>query len=56
MIIKIYKLSTRQMWTIRNKEALCEFIHQEIGVWPDKKATIFELVKLLPRENYYRAK
>lgn len=56
MVIKIFKISTKEMWTIRNKEALCDFIHQETGIEPDMKLTIFNLVKYLPRENYYRVK
>ena len=56
MIIKIFKISTKEMWTIRNKEALCDFIHQETGIEPNNKLTIFKLVQCLPRENYYRVK
>lgn len=56
MIIKIFKISTKEMWTIPGKEKLCEFIGQETGKCPDKKLTIFELIKCLPRENYYRVK
>lgn len=56
MIIKIFKMSTKEMWTIRNKEALCEFIHQETGKTPDNKLTIFKLIQYLPKEKYYRVK
>jgi hypothetical protein len=56
MVIKIFKISTKEMWTIRNKESLCEFIYQETGIEPDRKLTVFNLVKCLPRENYYRVK
>lgn len=56
MIIKIFKISTKEMWTIRNKAALCDFITQETGVRPDSKLTIFKLMQYLPKHNYYRAK
>lgn len=56
MVIKIFKISTKEMWTIRNKEALCDFIRQETGSMPDNKLTIFKLIQYLPRENYYRVK
>ena len=56
MVIKIFKISTKQMWTIGNKASLCEFIYQETGKRPDDKLTIFKLVQYLPKENYYRVK
>lgn len=56
MIIKIFKIPTKEMWTIKNKEALCNFIYQEVGIRPDSKLTIFKLIQYLPRENYYRVK
>ena len=56
MVIKIFKISTKEMWTMKNKESLCEFIANEVGKRPDEKLTIFNLVKLLPKENYYRVK
>lgn len=54
MVIKVFKISTKEMWTIKNKEALCKFIAQEVGVKPDEKLTIFKLMQYLPVENYYR--
>ena len=56
MIIKIFKISTKEMWIMRNKAALCEFINQEIGAIPYDKLTIDKLIKYLPKENYYRVK
>lgn len=56
MVIKIFKISTKEMWTIKNKEALCNFILQETGTKPDSKLTIFKLMQYLPKQNYYRAK
>lgn len=56
MIIKIFKISSKEMWTIRNKNALCDFIKQEVGMQPHPSQTIFELVQYLPKENYHRVK
>ena len=56
MVIKIFKISTKEMWTIGNKEALCDFICQETGKRPDNKLTIFKIVQYLPKEDYYRVK
>lgn len=56
MVIKIFKISTKEMWTIGNKEVLCDFIYKETGIKPDKKLTIFKLMQYLPRQNYYRVK
>lgn len=56
MVIKIFKISTKEMWSIRNKTALCNFILQETGINPDNKLTIFKLIQYLPKENYYRVK
>ena len=56
MVIKVFKISTKEMWTMKNKDALCEFIEQETGIRPDSKLTIFKLMQCLPRENYYRVK
>ena len=56
MIIKIFKISTKEMWTIDNKADLISFIAQETGKEPDCKLTIFKLMQYLPRQNYYRVK
>ena len=56
MVIKIFKIATKEMWTIKNKEALCAFICQETGAKPDSKLTIFKLMQYLPKQNYYRVK
>ena len=56
MVIKIFKISTKEMWTINNKESLCNFIYKETGKLPDNKLTIFKLIQCLPRENYYRVR
>ena len=56
MIIKIFKISSKEMWTIRNKNALCDFIKQEVGTRPQPSQTIFEIIQYLPKENYHRVK
>lgn len=56
MVIKIFKISTKEMYTIPNKEALCNFISKETGTIMDNKMTIFKLMTYLPRENYCRVK
>ena len=56
MVIKIFKITTKEMWTIKNKDALCDFIHKETGTKPDSKLTIFKLMQYLPRQDYYRVK
>ena len=56
MIIKIFKISSKEMWTIRNKNALCDFIKQEVGLRPQPSQTIFEIIQYLPKENYHRVK
>lgn len=56
MIIKIFKISTKEMCKIPNKKCLYDFIRKETGKIPSDKQTIFQLLKYLPRENYYRVK
>lgn len=56
MVIKIFKISTKEMWTMRNKKALCDFIAHEVGIKPDNKLTVFTLMQYLPKENYCRVK
>ena len=56
MIIKIFKISTKEMWTLKNKKDFCDFIKQETGVRPDKALTAFQLMQYLPKENYHRVK
>lgn len=54
--MKIFKISTKEMWTIGNKAALCDFIHKETGTRPDSKLAIFNLMQYLPRDKYYRVR
>lgn len=56
MVIKIFKISTKEMYTIPNKNALCSFIQQETGINTNNKMTIFKLMTFLPKENYHRVK
>lgn len=56
MVIKIFKISTKEMWTMSNKDALRDFIEQEVGIKPTNKLTITRLMQYLPKENYCRVK
>ena len=56
MIIKIFKMSTVEMWTMRNKKALVQFINQETNLYVSDRQTIKQLIKYLPVEDYYRVK
>lgn len=56
MVIKIFKISTKEMWTLRNKDGLCEFISQETGQELDNKMTVFQLMQYLPKQNYHRVR
>ena len=52
MIIRIFKISTMEMWTLPNKQALIEFIEAETGTLVSEKFTIKTLLKYLPVEDY----
>ena len=56
MVIKIFKVSTKEMWTFRNKDVLRKYIIQNILCVPRPNATINELIKYLPVEDYCRVK
>lgn len=56
MVIKIFKISTKEMWTLQNKDGLCEFIKQETGQELDNRMTIIQLMRYLPKQNYHRVK
>lgn len=56
LIIKIFKISTQEMWKFKNKNALREFVMENILCIPSKHATIKELISYLPVEEYYRVK
>lgn len=56
MIIKIFKINTKEMWTMRNKMGLIKFIYHETGYCLSNTMTINQIIKYLPKENYYRIK
>lgn len=56
MIIKIFKVSTAEMWTFRNKDAFRKYVVSNIMCAPNQNATINELMKYLPVEDYCRVK
>lgn len=56
MIIKIFKVSTKEMWTFKNKDELKRYVIQNVLCIPRHNATIDELIKYLPVEDYCRVK
>ena len=56
MVIKVFKISTMEMWTLRNKGALVNFIEQETKLILPHRLTITQLIKYLPIEDYHRVK
>ena len=56
MIIKVFKITTMEMWTLRHKKGLMEFIEQEVDVILPSSFTINDMIKYLPKENYCRVK
>lgn len=55
MMIKIFKISTMEMWTMHNKRELVKFIEQETCNYVSSTMTIAQLMKYLPVEDYCRA-
>lgn len=56
MIIKIFKLSTQEMWTFYNKQSLRKYVIQNVLCVPSQYATINDLIEYLPVEDYCRIK
>jgi hypothetical protein len=56
MIIRIFKISTKEMWKLNGKKSLVQFIEQETNTFTSDKLTIDQLIKYLPKEEYYRMK
>jgi hypothetical protein len=56
MIVKIFKISTKEMYTFRNKYALHNFVQTSTNRHPSLRSSINELVKYLPVEDYYRVR
>ena len=52
MIIKVFKISTMEMWTMRNKKEFVRFIEQETQNYVSTTMTIEQLIKYLPVESY----
>lgn len=56
MIIKIFKVSTAEMWTFHSKEAFRKYVVSNVLCAPRINATISELMQYLPVEDYCRVK
>lgn len=56
MIIKIFKVSTKELYTFRNKAELLNFIRSAVGIPVFYNTTIPQLLEYLPKENYCRVK
>lgn len=53
MKIKIFKISTKQLWHLKNKTELIHFLFIETGYILPQNFTIKKLISYLPREEYY---
>ena len=56
MIIKIFKISTKEMYTFKNKFCFRQFITTETNKYPSNNLPINILAKYLPVEDYYRVR
>jgi len=54
MVIKIFKVSTKELYTFKNKLELYTYIKENVNKYPSFNATINELIQYLPVENYCR--
>ena len=54
MIIKIFKISTKEMYTFNNKIELFDFVKNVIGGHIFYNKTIPQLIAYLPVEDYCR--
>lgn len=54
MIIKIFKISTMEMWSLQNKKELAQFIEKETRSYVSATMTIDQLMRYLPVEDYCR--
>lgn len=54
MIIKIFKISTKELYTFKNKLELYNFITLSTNRYPSFNVTIKDLIKYLPVEDYCR--
>lgn len=55
MIIKIFKVSTKEMFTFKNKSEFLIFVYDVTNHLPSN-TTINNLVKMLPKSDYCRVK
>lgn len=51
MVIKIFKVPTKEMFTFKNKTELLIFVNEVVGSAP-YNATIDDLVRMLPKTDY----
>lgn len=56
MIVKIFKISTKEMYTFRNKTELYNFIRQAVKRPVFYNKTITQLIEYLPQEDYCQIK
>lgn len=56
MVVKVFKISTMEMWILGNKAELIDFIEQETKLILPRSLTIAQLIKYLPIEDYHRIK
>lgn len=56
MVIKVFKVSTKEMWTFYNKKSFRKYVISNVLCAPRTNATIDELMKYLPVEDYCRVK
>lgn len=54
MIIKIFKISTKELYTFHNKTELISYIRNVTGIPVFRNITIPQLLEYLPKENYCR--
>lgn len=54
MIIKLFKITTRELWTFSNKEAFRQFVKKETDSFISSNTTIDEMINMLPRREWSR--
>ena len=56
MIIKIFKVSTKELYNFQNKQSFCDYVRSVSGMPLVHSLTIDDLMNYLPREDYCRVK
>lgn len=56
MIIKLFRISDEKLYKFYRKEALRQYIIQNTNRYPSTKATVIQLISMLPKEDYVRIK